>query len=352
MTTHGSTTPRPTPRRPTTARRPRAVALTAGAVAAAIGLAGCGTTEALVGLHPAPTERTASAPLDTDGATAIATRLLAEAAAPVEAGEDGGKAALAKVFTGDALALAQARAARPAAKSTQAEALATTPVPTVVAQSQGRAWPRAILVATLDAAANTQYLHVLLSQEPDEPFRIAASVPMFAGAQLPAVGPEPAGAPLLDVKASDGLPTSPEKAVGAYAAALAYPKPKDTTAVEVTDPFAQGLGRAAATQTKTLGKLASLAQTHEPRLENALTFRLADGGAVTFALMKRTDTISVKPTAKALVLPQEYAELIKKKTVAKQLVLNNLEAIVVVVPKDGVAEVIGASELLVSGRGR
>ncbi|WP_392542752.1 hypothetical protein [Oryzobacter telluris] len=346
------TTPGPRPHRTPRSNRARAAALTAGAVAAAIGLAGCGSAEALVGLRAAPTEKTATAPLDTDGATAIATRLLAQADAPVEGEAAAKQAALEKVFTGDALALALEEAAAPAPKAPEAAALATTPAPTLVAQSQGRDWPRAILAATLDADTNTQYLHVLLSEKPDQPFRIAASVPMFPGAQLPAIGSEAAGAPLLDAKAAAGLPTSPEKAVGAYAAALAYPKPKDTTAVGVTDPFAEGLGRAAAAQAKTLGKLATLTQSHEPRMDDALTFRLADGGAVTFALMKRTDTIAVKPTAKALVLPKEYADLVKSKTVTKQLVLNNLEAVVVVVPKSGAAEVIGASELLVSGRAR
>ena len=98
--------------------------------------------------------------------------------------------------------------------------------------------------------------------------------------------------------------------------------------------------------------MGTLAQTHAPRLDDAITFRLADGGAVTFGLMQRTDTISVKPTAKELVLPAEYAKLLGKKKVAKSLVLNNLEPIVMVLPKTGEGRVIGASDLLVSGRGR
>jgi hypothetical protein len=52
------------------------------------------------------------------------------------------------------------------------------------------------------------------------------------------------------------------------------------------------------------------------------------------------------------VLPADYAKLIGKKKVTKQLVLNNLEPIVMVLPKTGEGRVIGASDLLVSGRGR
>ena len=103
----------------------------------------------------------------------------------------------------------------------------------------------------------------------------------------------------------------------AYAAAIAQPKGKATDVVAADDPFATGLKTAAAAQAKALGKLGTLAQGHEPRLDDAVTFRLADGGAVTFGLMKRTDTISVKKGAKELVLPAEYAKLIGKKKVTK-----------------------------------
>jgi hypothetical protein len=230
--------------------------------------------------------------------------------------------------------------------------LAAEPKPTVVAQSQGRTWPRAILAATLDDDTSTQFLHVMVSPTPDQPFRVVSTVPMFGGAELPALGAANAGAPLLDTSAADGLAVSPADAVAAYAAALAHPKPKATDVVSVDDPFATGLRTTAAAQTKALGKLGTLSQVHEPLLDHAVTFRLADGGAVTFGLMRRTDTITVKPTAKELVLPAEYAKVTGKKKVTKSLTLQSLEPFVMVVPTTGKAEVIGARELLVSGKGR
>lgn len=331
---------------------PRHHALAAGALAGALLLTGCGAQESLVGLHPAPAEKTASAPLDVEGATAVAARLLAQAeAATHEKDAAAAKKARAAVLMGDALTLANAEAARAPAAAAPAQ-LATEPEPTVVAQSAGRAWPRAILAATLDEESNTQFLHVMLSQKPEEPFRIAASVPMFGGATLPALGDSSAGAPLLDANAKDGLAVAPKDAVAAYAAALAYPKAKASDAVSVDDPFATRLKATAAAQTKALGKLGGLTQAHAPLLEQAVTFRLADGGAVVFGLMRRTDTIGVKKTAKELVLPAEYAKVIGKKKVTKSLSLQNLEPFVLVVPRSGAAKVIGASELLVSGKGR
>jgi len=345
MTPHPPTPPKAL--RPVTLRR----LVASGALVGALVLAGCGTSDALVGLHPAPAEPTASAPLDAEGATAVAARLLAARDATVDGNTKAARAARAEVLTGDALRLADARAVLGGTRAATT-ALAAEPEPTIVAQSRGRQWPRAILASTLDDATNTQWLHVMTSDRPDQPFRIASSVPMFGGAELPALGKEPAGAPLLDTAKKNGRALSPADAVAAYAAALAQPKGKATTVVAADDPFANRLRTAAATQAKALGKLASLAQTHEPRLDDAITFQLADGGTVTFALMKRTDTIAVKPTAKGLVLPAEYAKLLRRSTVSRLMVLNNLEPVVIVLPKTGKGRAIAASDLLVSGRAR
>jgi hypothetical protein len=192
----------------------------------------------------------------------------------------------------------------------------------------------------------------MVSDEPDQPFRITSSVPMFGGAELPALGEQLAGAPLLDPTAKNGQALAPADVLKAYAAAIAQPKGKATDVVATDDPFATGLKTAAAAQTKALGKLASLSQSHQPMLDDAITFRLADGGSVTFAMMRRDDKITVNPKAKELLLPAEYAKLVGATKVKKSLALQSLEPVVLVVPKTGEARVIGASDLLVSGKGR
>ena len=341
-----------TPRPATHPAHPGRRTLAVVALAAAVALAGCGTQDALVGLRPAPAEQTAAAPLDADGATAVATRLLTAADAPVDGDAKAAAAARQAVLMGDALTVAKARAASKAATEATPSELAAVARPTVVAQSQGRDWPRAILATTLDEETNTQFLHVMLSEKPDAPFRITASVPMFAGAELPALGDTTRGAPLLDPAEKNDLAVAPEDAVAAYAAALATPKPKATEVVAVDDPFATALRTSAAAQTKALGKLATLTQVHQPLLDEAVTFRLADGGAVTFGLMRRTDTVSLKPAAKEVVLPAEYAKVTGKAKATKSFTLSNLEPFVMVVPATGRAEVIGATELLASGKAR
>lgn len=341
---------RPLTPRPSTTHSPLRRLAVSSTLLGALVLAGCGSQDALVGLHAAPVEQTAAAPLDAEGATAVAARLLAAKNAPVEGDAKAAAAARAEVMSGDALRVANAEAAR-AIRPAETTELAPAPTPMIVAQSQGRQWPRAILASTLEAT-NVRWLHVMISQKPDQPFRIASSVPMSPHTQLPSMGSEQAGAPLLDTAQKNGLPVSPADAIKAYAAAVAQPKGTATDVVAVDDLFAVGLRTAAVTQAKDLGKLGSLTQTHVPLLDDAISVRLADGGAVTFALMQRTDTLTVKPGAKELVLPPEYAKLVGTPKVTTSLVLNNLEPIVMVQPKIGEARVIGASDLLVSGKAR
>lgn len=333
---------RPTPRRTVLAALAGALALTT---------AGCGATDALVGLHPPPAEAAAAAPLDAEGATGIAARLMAAARAAAGVKGAKGDAARAAVLNGDALLLADAAAARGQAVATTAE-LSKPPEPTVLAQSRGRGWPRAILATTLDPATSTQVLHVMVSRTPTDPFRITASVSMFGGAELPALGSEQAGAPFVAPSDATGLVLSPEKALAAYAAALARPAPKKPPAsVSVDDPFGAALAASAARQSKALGSLASLRQQHVALPKGTVAFRLADGGVVAFGMLQRTDTIAVRAGAKELVLPQRYAALVGKTKVTRSVSLKSLEPVVLVVPTAGDVTAIGAEELLVSGTG-
>jgi hypothetical protein len=333
-----------------TRRAPRRTGAVATALAAALALAGCGATDALVGLHPAPAEQSAAVPLSTDGATRIAARLLDSARAAATTEGAAGEKARAAVLAGDALTVANAVAERGAVEDASGE-IEVKAEPTVLAQSQGRGWPRAILATTLDEATNTQYLHVMVSTEPDSPFKITQSAAMLGGAELPAIGSEGSGAPFVDVSDAEGLVMSPQDAFTAYAAALAYPKATTSDDVSTDDPFATALLASAKAQTKALKKLGTLKQVHRPQLDDAQVFRLADGGVVAFGLMERTDTFTKASKAKELVLPSEYAELAGTRKVTDSVRLNSLEPVVLVVPVEGQVTAIGASELLVSGKG-
>ncbi len=335
-------------------RRPAArTALTLGAaLASALVLGGCGAPDALVGLHAAPPEASTSAPLDAEGAGAVATRLVTQAADVAAQKGKAGNAARAEVLTGDALSVANAASAHGLAAAPPGN-LDVVPDPTVIGQSQGREWPRAILATTLDEATSTQYLHVMVSTAPAEPFRIVSQVSMLPGSELPALAQAAQGAPMLPLKEDDGLPASPKAVVTAYAAALAHPKPKASDLVSTKDPFAVALKTSATAQSKALGRLGTLTEVHTPLLKGAVSFRLADGGAVVFALVQRTDTYKASAKAKELTLPAGLAALAGKKKVTSSAQFESLEPVAMVIPPtSGASEAIAASDLLVLGKGR
>ncbi|MGL5818882.1 MAG: hypothetical protein ACRCYR_15040 [Phycicoccus sp.] len=329
-------------------RRPRVVLV---AVAVTLALGGCGAArDALVGIEPAPRESAASAPLDTEGATAIATRVLAAAEAAATQPGEPGKKARAAVLAGDALRIADAAAARAPGVAPPPQ-LAKAEPPVVVAQSQGREWPRAVLASALDRETATQYLHVLVSDDPQSPYRVRASVPMFPGATLPAIGGPGKGAALAPLADGEGLAVAPATAIAQYAAALRHPKPGPASQVSLDDPFANGMRAAAAENVRSLGALGTYAQTHAPALDDAVAFRLAQGGVVAFALLTRTDTVTARPAAKELTLTDEWASAVRKAKVTKSATVTTMEPVVVLVPRNGKASLIGATEVLVSGRG-
>ncbi len=318
-----------------------------------LALGGCGVSDALVGVHPAPVESPQGAPLDADAAAAIATRVLDEAAAAIADKGKTAAAARAAAMGGDALVLA---GTGKASADAPADPLSTAREPQVLAISAGREWPRAILAARLDSDGARQMLHVLVSASAVEPFKLVASTPMLPGAQLPAAGDFAAGAPLvsaattLKVPAGSGLTLAPVQAAQAYAAALAVPAPKANPAVSVKDSFATTLATTAAAQNKALAKLATLTQKHVAATKNLVGFRLADGSAVVFTLLTRTDTIKVGAGAKEIVLPAEYKAITGKAKATKAVTLTSLEPVILLVPSAGAVTAIGAEEILVSGK--
>ncbi len=326
--------------------RRRTFTTSLAALTAAVSLAGCGVGDRIVGLRDAPAERTDTAPLNVDGAEKVAARVLdAATAARAAAAADAAKAQ-PSVLAG--AALAQAQAATRLGTVSASDPLLKASDPQVVAISRGSAWPRAILVGTLDRASRTQTLHVLMSTAATDPFKVYASVPMLPGTSVPAMGDLSAGAPLVKPADKANAPLSPTDALGAYAVGLNHPKPVASKAVATTDAYATALRASTAAQVKSLGALAYFSQTHTPVAQHTIAFRLADGGTVTFGQLTRRDVISTSGAAKGLVIPASYSRLVGRTSATNSLVINSLESVVVVVPATGAATTVGADEQIVS----
>ncbi|MBK9476521.1 MAG: hypothetical protein IPL94_09910 [Tetrasphaera sp.] len=142
-----------------TAHRTGRVRATLMAGALALSLGACGVSDALVGLHPAPSESrarrrsTSRLPPPSPRASSARRSRARSATGPTA------KTKRADVLVGDAPHSPRWSGPR---RRTEAP-LTATPEPTVPADVLRASWPRAMLVGTLDEATATQYLHVLVS---------------------------------------------------------------------------------------------------------------------------------------------------------------------------------------------
>lgn len=336
-------------RHTTSSRRLRPFPRAALVAVASVLLSGCGLGTVMVGLHDAPPEVTTAAPLSAPGAQSIADRVMSAAAAAESVpGADGDKQRAA-VLTGSALALATAAAKLPPEDKATGAPVQKPASPKVLAVSRGRSWPRAMFVETTRGDGG-QTLSLLLCRDANSQFKLAASATMQPGASVPALDTFAAGSAVNpDTK---GLVGQPAPLLTEYAAAVAYPKPKTPEHFDLgSDQFATVLRRNAAAQAKALGTLATFAQKHAVDSKQFFSFRLRSGGVVVFGLMKRTDTLTLKPKGKALTPSADLARLLKKKKLAKSATIATYESVIFTVPATGKAAMVAADEQLISAAG-
>ncbi len=327
--------------------RPIHLALSA---ALALTVAGCGSGAALVGVHDAPPQVTTTAPFTPESAEQIAERVLTKADEAQAATAKEAEQLRAEALTGSALAVADAasRLEPGSQPKPTAGSLTRSDPPKVLAVSRGNAWPRVILVQTTTDGGAAQ-LNLLTSPDARTPFRLSSRATMHPGAQVAALDSLTQGSPLLTDPGQ--LATAPDALVKEYAASLAYPKPAAAPDIDSTDPFSVAVPANAADQAKAFGKLATLTQKHTPQPARTVSIALRGGGALVFALMERTDTITLKSGGKSLTPSAEFQRLVGKKTLTKSAELKSYETVVFTVPTEGKASVVAADEVLYSAKG-
>jgi hypothetical protein len=313
---------------------------------AALGLAGCGATTALAGVHDAPAQVTDRAPISPLSAQRIVERVIAKADEADQAKPAAAEELRAEALTGAALAVAKAADQLGDAGAARNPVSRPEP-PKVLAVSRGTGWPRLIVAQTTEDGGSV--LNLLVSPDPSTPFRLSARATMHPGASVSALDPLAQGSPVV----TDGadLVKEPDQLLGEYAASLAFPKPAKAADIDGGDQFTRGVKANAAAQAKAFGKLATLTQKHEPQPEQTVAVQLRGGGALVFALLQRTDTITLKKGGKSLTPSAEVQRLVHKKTLTRSAELKSYETVVLTVPKEGKASVVAADEVLFSAKG-
>ena len=317
----------------------------AGLLALPVLLGGCGLGETVAGIHDAPVESSDGASMSEETAGDVTERVLERASAHREDGRSTAEER-ERIFSGPALREAAAAAAskeRPSHPTEETEGL------TVLGVSRGHAWPRAILATSQEE--DTQFLHVLVAEAADEPFTLFAEVRMAAGASVPALAPVDEGAP---ASLADDPGEQVASATNAWATGMAHPRPRTAPkGVELDDAFSTALRKNATKQEKDLDDLATYRQRQSTSDAGTVTFELAEGGELAFIPMTRTDTFTVGRKAKELTLgDRRVRRVLDTSKVERSLTIRHVETIAMVTPETGRANLVGASEVLHSAKGR
>ena len=332
--------------RPT--RPERAGARLALPLAAALAVAGCGAGTALAGVHDAPPQVTTDAPISPGSAKHIVERVLRQADEAQRASAAQAKGLRAKALTGSALAVSGAAEQLGDAAPAAAAPVTRSADPKVLAISRGNDWPR-IIVAQTTSADGATALNLFVSPDARTPFRLASSATMHPGASVAALDSLTNGSPV--VTGGGAVGTDPNGILKEYAASLAFPRPAPAKDIDGGDQFTSGVKANAAAQAKAFGKLAALTQVHEVQPDQTVAVRLRGGGALVFALLERTDTITLAKGGKSLTPSAEFQRLVHKKTLTRNAELKSYETVVLTVPAQGKATVVAAGEGLFSAKG-
>ncbi|GAA1892908.1 hypothetical protein [Lapillicoccus jejuensis] len=329
-------------------RSSRRALLAGTALAAALGLGACGV---VVGVGPAPTA-TVGGVLDSARAQEIATRVVGQARQAAATPGAVGDALRTAAFTGDALvaARADAKLASATASTVKAQRELVAAAPSVLAVSRGASYPRTIVAQSRYEQSDLPVLLLLVTPDARTSYRIAASVGMLPGTQVPGfdqVSTGSAGLGAADVADGGRYGTL----LDGYASSLAYPAPTSTTApgVAAGDRFASAVRTNAAAQAKAVAAIGSFRQVHDLRSVVG-GLHTADGrGALVFATLDRSDTLLVR--SGTLRLPSTFTVLSGLSSVSSEADLTTLEVVALVVPPDGDATVVGGEEHLYAASG-
>ena len=324
----------------------------AGALAVvASALAACSPSSTLLGLQP-NTAVLSNSPAVTPGqASSIATRAITQAqrADALRTAE-----AARSAYTGLALTVAPARYVVEKVISPSEDsggALAPVEEPSRIVVTAGRGYPRTVLAVWQPEGSSTRQAVVMTSPDVRTPFRVATRVDLLPGQVLPPTAANTRGASLLTGDVA-GLVATPQRAVADFAALLQTGRSGGTPFE--TSVVASEVRAKAAAQAKDVTKVATFSQRHTAREDGMTVVRTADGGALVFAAIDRTDLFTVRKGAGVITPPPAYRALASGlKKITRSAAVTTVETVVLVLPPHGKgsARVIGFSEVPVAVKG-
>jgi hypothetical protein len=316
-----------------------------------VSVPGWGATHALLGIHEAPGASATSTPLTVDQAKNILNRTFAASYLGETTTGSASEAALRTAYTDQGLRGADGRVKLASVQPLAQTSPLLAPHPQLVAISRGFGYPRFIVAQTVTSDGGLPVLHLLVSPDVATPYRISMSVEMVPPATVKPFDVLGSGSPLATSGA--GLVVAPASLLNLYAAKMAFPANASGKAPFGADSFSDQVRAGAAAASSAVASQATFTQTHKVVPSSVYAVRQADGGALVFGALVRTDAFAVKAGQNVNTAGNKAFVLLSgKKLVTKAASITTLEFVIFAVPQSaGQATLVAAREQIVAGSG-
>jgi len=330
----------------------RSIRATALSVATVLSVTGCGVAHGVLGIREAPKANAASVPLTGEQARRILTRDFTAAQQGEKTPGAVSRAALGTAYTGEGLRAANARVKLARLQPAVADSPLLAPQqPRLLALSRGFGYPRVIVAQTVASEGPLPILHLLTSPNAATPYRISASATMLPATSVKPFDPLTKGSPL--VTKGSGLAVADTALLKAYSTWMAFPAKAVTKPPFAADPFSAQIRAKAAAVAKAVAAQATFSQVHQVVPKSLYSVRQANGDALVFGVIQRTDSFKVKSGQSVNTSTNKaFVALSGKKRVTKAASITWLEFVVFAVPRStGRATLVAATEQVVAGSG-
>jgi hypothetical protein len=330
-----------------------------GCVVVISSVPGWGATHALLGIHEAPKANTTSAPLTVDQAKRILSRTFTAAYLGETTTGAASQAELRTAYTTEGLRGVGARVRLASVQPAVATSPLLAPHPKLLAVSRGFGFPRFIVAQTVASDGGLPILHLLISPDAASAYRISMSVEMVPPATVQPFDRLSSGSPLVandtgpQMTNSAGLAVAPATLLKLYAAQMAFPAKPISKPPFVADSFSGQLQAGAAGVSKDVASQATFTQVHKVVPNSVYAVRQANGDALVFGVLERTDSFAVKAGQNVNTAANKaFVLLTGKKLVTKAASITTLEFVIFAVPQStGQAALVAAREQIVAGSG-
>jgi hypothetical protein len=316
-----------------------------------VSVPGWAATHALLGIHQAPTASTTSPALGVDQAKKILARAFTAAYLGESSTGPAAQAQLRTAYTSEGLRGVNGRVRLASVTPAATTSPLLAPDPKLLAVSRGFGFPRFIVAQTVPSDGGLPVLHLLVSPDAATPYRITMSVEMVPPATVEPFDPLSKGSPL--VTDGTGLAVAPATLLNRYAAQMVFPAKAVLRPPFEADSFSDQVRAGAAGVAAAVASQATFTQVHTVVPNSVYGVRQADGGALVFGVLVRTDSFAVKADQNVNTVGNKaFVLLTGKKLITKAASITTLEFVTFAVPRStGQATLIAAREQIVAGSG-